>query len=232
MTSKEQIWFQDPKNLLTKANWNRFVPMPNMTTTEALNAVVRFTVYFAVLLFVVTHNINYIMLIPAVLVLTFALHTLFPNGKKLEAYMNATTEYTMPTPDNPFMNVLLTEIGDNPNRPDAAPITNKDVRKQVAKAFQHTNDVYMDTSDRFDQAQAMRTFHTLQSAKVPNDQDGFLSWLAKGNDEPDHSSAPLARNGKVVSGGYVPARGSAATLPNSTAQPTASAPASSYREKL
>jgi len=127
------------------------------------------------------------------------------------------------------MNVLLTEIGDNPNRPDAAPITNKDVRKQVARAFQHTSDIYMDTSDKFDQAQAMRTFHTLQSAKVPNDQDGFLSWLAKGMDEPDHSAAPLSRNGKLISGGYMPARGSAATLPNSTDQPSASAPASAYK---
>jgi len=224
----EQIWFKDPKNLFTKAT--SFVPMPDMTTTEALNAVVRFTVYFAVLLFIVTHNTNYILLIPVVLLLTFALHTLFPNGKKLEAYMNRNTEgFTMPTPDNPFMNVLLTEIGDNPNRPDAAPITNKDVRKQVARAFQHTSDIYMDTSDKFDQAQAMRTFHTLQSAKVPNDQDGFLSWLAKGMDEPDHSAAPLSRNGKLISGGYMPARGSAATLPNSTDQPSASAPASAYK---
>jgi len=205
--------------------------MPNMTTTEALNAVVRFTTYFAVLLFVVTHNTNYILLLPVVLVITFALHTLFPNGKKLETYLNSSTEeFTMPTPNNPFMNVMLTEIGDNPNRADAAPTNNKDVRKQIAKAFQHTNDIYMDTSDRFDQTQAMRTFHTLQSAKVPNDQDGFLSWLAKGNDDPDHSSAPLSRNGKVVSGGYVPARGSAATLPSSTDKPTASAPTSAYSE--
>ena len=233
MPSTEHIWFENPNELFTKTNWNLFVPMPSMTTTEALNAVVRFTTYFAVLLFVATRNTNYLALLPAVLILTFILHTLFPNGKKLETYMNKNTEgFTMPTPNNPFMNVLLTEIGDNPNRPDAAPITNKDVRKHVAKAFQHTNDIYMDTADKFDQAQAMRTFHTLQSAKVPNDQDGFLSWLAKGSDTPDHSSAPLARGGKLISGGYVPARGSAASLPSSTDKPTARAPTSAYTEKL
>ena len=227
----ERIWFEDPKNLFTNANWNRFAPMPNMTTTEALNAVVRFTVYFTVLLFVIMRNSNYLLLLPAVLTLTFALHTLFPNGKKLETYLNPKSEeYTMPTPNNPFMNVLLPEILDNPNRADAAPTNNKDVRKQIAKAFQHTNDIYMDTSDRFDQTQAMRTFHTLQSAKVPNDQDGFLNWLAKGSDDPDHSSAPLSRGGKLVSGGYVPARGSAATLPSSTEKPTARPPASAYSE--
>jgi hypothetical protein len=154
---------------------------------------------------------------------------LFPNGKKLEAYMNQKTDdgkRTMPTENNPFMNVLLTDIGDNPDRPDAAPITNKEVRAKITKAFQHTNDIYMDTSDLFDQTQAMRTFHTIQSAKVPNDQDAFLSWLAKGYDEPDNSSAPLARGAKLDSEGYVPARGSMESLPSSTTQPTGTIPTS------
>jgi hypothetical protein len=231
MSSIEKIWFQDPKNLFTKENWNLFVPTPTMTIPSALNAVVRFTCYFTVLLFVATHDSSYMMLLPAVLFLTFALHTLFPNGKKIEEYMNAKSgKFTEPTENNPFMNVLLTEIGDNPDRPDAAPTNKKEIRAKIAKAFQHTNDIYMDTTDMFDQTQAMRTFHTLQSATVPNDQDGFLAWLSKGSDTPDHSSAPLARGGKLVSGGYVPARGSAATLPNSTNQPTAGAPTSAYRE--
>jgi hypothetical protein len=228
----ERIWFEDPKKLFTKDNWTSFVPLPNMTTAPALNAVVRFTVYFTILLFISTQNKNYLILLPAVLFLTIALHMLFPNGKKLEAYLNSKSkeEFTMPSPNNPFMNVLLTEIGDNPDRPDAAPTNSKTVKAKIAKAFQHTSNIYMDTTDRFDQAQAMRTFHTIQSSMVPNDQDKFLAWLAKGNDEPDHSSAPLARNGKMISGGYVPARGSAVTLPNSTDQPTASAPSSAYTE--
>jgi hypothetical protein len=195
-----------------------------MTTTEALNSVVRFTTYFTLLLFVATQSTGYIMLIPAVLFLTYVLHVLFPNGKKLESYING-EKYTMPTPDNPFMNVLLTEIGDNPDRGDAAPVSRKDVREKIQKAFQHTNDIYMDTSDMFDQSQAMRTFHTLQSAKVPNDQDGFLAWLSKGYDAEDHSSAPLARGGKLGSEGYMPARGSMdSMLPSSTLQPKGTTP--------
>ena len=222
--SAEEIWYEDPHALFTKSNWTRFVPLPTMTTTEALNAVVRFTTYFTLLLFVATQSTTYIMLIPAVLFLTYVLHVLFPNGKKLESYMNS-EKYTMPTPNNPFMNVLLTEIGDDPDRADAAPISSKDVRAKVQKAFQHTNDIYMDTSDMFDQSQAMRTFHTLQSAKVPNDQDGFLAWLSKGYDTEDNSSAPLARGGKLGSEGYMPARGSTdSKLPSSTLQPKGTTP--------
>ena len=225
----QKIWYEDPSHFIASCNWFRFVPTPDMTTTEALNAVARFTVYFNLLLFVATQNTNYLLLLPVVLFLTYVLHVLFPNGKKLEAYLNVSkddTKRTMPTPNNPFMNVLLTDIGDNPDRPDAAPITDKQVRANIAKAFQHTNDIYMDTTDLFDQTQAMRTFHTLQSAKVPNDQDGFLAWLSKGYDEPDTSSSPLSRGGKLLSEGYVPARGSMESLPSSTAQPSGTIPAS------
>ena len=127
------------------------------------------------------------------------------------------------------MNPLLTEIQDNHTRPDAAPITSTNTKSEIAKAFQHTSDIYMDTSDRFDMAQAMKTFHTLQSAKIPNDQDGFLKFLSKGIDEPDFSSAFPSRNAKEKSESYVVALGSASftgssTLPNSTVKPAGTAP--------
>jgi len=134
-----------------------------------------------------------------------------------------TTE-TKPSAANPFMNPLLTEILDDPNRPDAAPITRSDVKKEIYEAFQHTSDLYMDTTDLFDQAQAMKTFHTLQGATIPNDQDGFLKWLSKGLDEPDYSSAPLARHAKLLSEGYVEAKGSMKHLKTSTDIPTGTEP--------
>jgi len=216
----EQIWFKDPAILFTQATWNRFVPTASMTTAESLNAVVRFTVYFSVLLFLSTGINAYVLAIPAVMVLTVALYSLFPNGKTIESFTvrppKVTGKYTMPTDQNPFMNVLLTEINDNPDREDAAPISRKDVKKAVEQSFKHTNDVFMDTTDVFDQTQAMRTFHTLQSAKVPNDQDGFLRWMTKGFDEPDYSSAFPARGAKILSEGFVQQKTLLTTLPNGT----------------
>jgi hypothetical protein len=125
------------------------------------------------------------------------------------------------------MNPLLTEIVDNPTRPGAAPITSNKVKKQIEESFKQTSDLYMDTSDKFDLAQSMRTFHTVQSGLIPNDQDGFLSFLAKGIDEPDHSSAFPSRRAKEKSEGYVDAQGSAAMagLPNSTDKPSGVTPA-------
>lgn len=223
----EQIWFKDPAVLFTSENWSKFVPLQGMTTAESLNSVVRFSAYFAVFLFLANGSTAYILTIPIVMVFTVVLYNLFPNGKTLEPFtekMTRNTVYTMPSQNNPFMNVLLTDIPDNPNREDAAPTNRRDVKADMYKNFQKTSDIYMDTTDLFDQTQAMRTFHTLQSARVPNDLDGFKKWLSKGMDEPDYSSAPLARHGKLLSEGHVMAKGSMRDLPNSTATPTGTSP--------
>jgi hypothetical protein len=229
----QQVWFKDPAVLFSTDTWSQFVPMPNMSTAESLNAVVRFSVYFSVILFVATGIPTYLISIPAVLVASVVLFTIFPNGKTLESFIGktgpklSTKAETLPTAENPFMNPLLTEIQDNPNRPDAGPIGRSDVKLGIYKSFQKTSDLYMDTSDLFDQAKAMVSFHTLQSATIPNDQEGFLKWLSKNIDEPDYSSAPLARHGKKDSESYVKAQGSLANLPSSTSKPSGTTPTGS-----
>jgi hypothetical protein len=225
----EQIWFRDPAILFAPDQWSKFVPTKSMTTVEALNAVVRFSVYFSVILFLATRVSGYLLAIPAVMAATVVLFTLFPNGRVLETFQAVKAivsgkKYTMPTPENPFMNPLLTEILDDPHRPDAAPVTRRDVQAGIMKSFQQTSDIYMDTSDLFDQASAIMPFHTLQSATIPNDQDGFLRWLAKGLNEPDYSSSFPARRAKEASEGYMPARGSELSLSNTTGKPTGTAP--------
>lgn len=221
----EPIWYTSPSILFSSGTWQRFVPTKEMDVPTALNAVVRFTVYFSVLLYACTSKHEYLLAIPLVLVVSAIFSQVFPNTRPLvESFQSAVKKLTHPTASNPFMNPLLTEILDNPDRGDAAPVTDKAVKNEIEKAFQQTEELYMDTSDRFDMAQSMRTFHTMQSATIPNDQDGFLKFLAKGVDEPDHSSAFPARNAKRKSEAYVEAQGSLNSLPNSTSKPTGVTP--------
>jgi hypothetical protein len=225
----QQIWFRQPSILFAPNEWNRFVPTKQMTTAEALNSVVRFSIYFSVLLFLATSVSSYLLAIPAVMVASIGLYTLFPNGKTIENFLNTksvpeTKSYTMPEKDNAFMNPLLTDIGDNPDRPESAPVNRRDVKAAMHREFQKTGDIYMDTTDLFDQTQAMRTFHTTSSGTIPSDQDGFLKWLGKGQDAPDYSSAFPARNGKILSEGHVKAKGSMSDLPNTTSRLSGTAP--------
>ena len=138
--SQEQLWTKNPSVLFMPGSFQRFVPTKDMDIPTSLNAIVRFTIYFSILLYAGTSKKEYLWSIPFVLLSTMIFAYLFPTQRDLvETFtlLNSAPSlipekvYTMPTPDNPFMNPLLTEIQDNPNRPDAAPITSKQTKKEI-----------------------------------------------------------------------------------------------------
>ena len=81
---------------------------------------------------------------------------------------------TMPTKDNPFMNVLIPEYVENPNRSPAADITNVSVKQEVEKYF--NENLYRDADDIWDKANSQRQWHTMPSTTIPNDRDAFMEW--------------------------------------------------------
>jgi hypothetical protein len=199
---KETFWYFDPAVLFGKDSWYRFVPMANMTVPEALNSVVRFTVYLSALLFLTSMDPMYLLLVPLVMLATIVLNSVFPNTKKMtESFVSSYvgSDRTLPTPDNPFMNASLADINDSPNRPPAAEVTDVGVREQVNQSFAQTSNLYMDTTDVFDLVQAQRNFHT-----VPEDDHAGLLKFLRGK----------APTGKALNEGYVVARGTMNEMPN------------------
>lgn len=186
-----------------------FVPQPNMSVRESLNAVVRFSVYLAVLLFATSRDPWYLTIIPVVMVITIFLHRAFPQAKKImsEGFASGPVvtgytgaERTLPTPDNPFMNPGLTDILDNPNRPPAAEITSLETRDKVNEAFAQTSNIYMDTTDLFNLIQSQRNFYSVPA----DDHEGFLKFLGKNGQR---------TNQKGLSEGFVVAKGTVTSLP-------------------
>jgi len=195
------FWYTDPSVLFNKDTWYVFVPRPDMTVPDALNSVVRFSVYLAVLLFITTLDPLYLLFVPVVMVATVVLNYWFPQAKKIsEQFVSSYvgTKESAPTDDNPFMNAPLTDILDNPERPPAADVTRVDIRDKVNKAFSKTSNIYMDTTDVFDLVQSQRNFHTVPE----DDHEGLLKFLGKG-----------ARSDKLLSEGYVVAKGTITELP-------------------
>jgi hypothetical protein len=189
-----------------------------MKVDEALNAVVRFTVYLSFLLFLCSMEVKYFVYVPVVMAITVALHQLYPNTKKItEPFRMGTavsgyvgSELTLPTQENPFMNPTLVDINENPKKPPAADPTDIDVRDKVMKQFAQTSSVYLDTTDVFQLAQAQRNFYTVPA----DDHEGLLQFLGKG-----------AASGKILNEGYVIAKGSMPKTPaTTTSQPTGATP--------
>jgi len=206
--SSETFWYYEPNILFTADTWFKFVPTADMPVSTALNAVVRFSVYLATLLFLSSMRPVYLLIIPLVMGVTIALNMMFPRARKIvESFGNGlvVSGYvgdmeTRPSNDNPFMNPHLTDILDNPNMPPAADVTRKDIRDEVNAAFTKTSNIYMDTTDVFQLIQAQRNFHTV----VTDDHAGLLKFLGKGQ-----------RTDKLLSEGYVAAKGTVPGLPTS-----------------
>ena len=75
---REIFWLEDPASLFSKDTWTRFVPTNAMTVPEALNAVVRFSVYFSLLMAAICMDSSYLLFIPVVMVTSIVLVKLFP----------------------------------------------------------------------------------------------------------------------------------------------------------
>jgi len=198
----ELFWLQDPAHLFTSSKWKQFVPTNEMTVPEALNAVVRFTVYSSVLVALFTHKTQYLLLIPLVMAATVVLVKLFPKTQMIrEAFQVPNIpgiSYASPTPDNPFMNVVFTDYVDNPDRAPAPPdVTSKDIDASIAQSFAKTNDLFMDTTDTYGLMQSARQWVTQAATTIPNDLEGFQAFLNKDN---------VSR--KTLSEDYVVAKGS------------------------
>jgi hypothetical protein len=203
----EPFWYSEPNILFSQSTWYKFVPTADMPVPTALNAVVRFSVYLSALLFASSMRPAYLLVIPLVMGVTIALNSMFPRARKIiEGFGNGlvVSGYvgdieTRPSDDNPFMNPHLTDILDNPMLPPAADVTRKDVRDEVNTAFAKTSNIYMDTTDVFQMVQSQRNFHTVAT----DDHAGLLKFMAGEQ-----------RTDKLLSEGYVAAKGTVTTLPS------------------
>jgi hypothetical protein len=86
--------------------------------------------------------------------------------------------FTMPTKENPMMNVMLPEINDNPNRKPAGPSFNKSVEKEIDNSVISNLDkrLFKNLGDNIAHQQSMRNFYTMPNTQIPNDQKAFAEF--------------------------------------------------------
>jgi hypothetical protein len=116
--------------------------------------------------------------------------------KKHDSYVNPVTldsvlksEFKEGTKKNPFSNVLLTQIGDDPDRKSAPPSFNvdcdEDITKNVKRAVQMMNpgikntnkQLFGDLWQQFELDQSNRVFYSTANTRVTNDQSAYAQYL-------------------------------------------------------
>lgn len=199
MSTCPSFWIDAPRILWDQAGeFFPFTEHDKRCTAAALNSFTRFGIYLGVLLALVR-------LEPAWLLVGVAFAVFAAGAWKYMEHHGATREgfadpdttapivdprsvdgayepdiigsegRTMPTAANPFMNVLISEISDNPYRYPAASVSAVKVKKDLDDYFETM--FASDPGDVFQRSQSQRQWVTMPSTTIPNDQGALADWL-------------------------------------------------------
>ncbi len=197
------FWGNDPTILLNKNYIAELWPSQNMPFESKLNAISRLVLVLTIIGFLVTRNVNIIIICVLTLGIVYTMYKFRKNTIVKEGFRdnskNSESVTTLkqilnqqfyPTnKKNPMGNVLLTEIGDNPGRQAAAPSFNPDVYDDINAAvkkqtqmlnpdIKSTNkQLYGDLYDNWNLDQSMRRFYSTANTRVENDQGALGKWL-------------------------------------------------------
>lgn len=178
MNQKEDPFWYDDVSILFDANrLVEFFPTSDMTYFEKLNAIMRLSLYASVLLFIYqkNHKIFLFPLFVAGLTLYIYKTKSYNEPCKIIENMESCQKCIVPTKKNPFMNVLLNEYNDNPNRPNACEL--EKAKPAVEKYF--NNNLYRRVGDIWQKNNNQRQFYTTPNTTIPNKQKQFAEWLFK-----------------------------------------------------
>lgn len=207
------FWSNEPSIIFNKNQIFNLWPTPKMSFEEKMNAITRMVLLLSFLAFLFTKSLTFIIIGIVTIIAIYFMHkrrkSVVASSFKKEGFdvmppvpaeekfiTNPVTlervlekDYHPITKKNPFGNVLLTDIGDTPERASAAPSFNPDVtdsiNKEVKKQTQMLNptlvntnkQIYGDLKDNYDLDQSMRRFYSTANTRVTNDANAFASWL-------------------------------------------------------
>lgn len=196
------FWINQPTILLKKKYILDILPNKNMVFNEKLNAITRLIVLLSMIGYIITSN-SMLLLLAGISLLTIIGFYYFKTNKNMNLLINKRENFenltkkeiidadlVVPTDNNPLMNVMLTDIKDNPNRNSAAPSANPDIQEDITKktinltkkSF-NDNDIdkklFKDLGDSMNLDMSMRQFYTMPNTRVSNDQKSFAEFCYK-----------------------------------------------------
>lgn len=185
------FWYKNPSVLYEREYIFEFFPSKRFDIIRKLNAVLRLSILYTLIMYLCTKNSMYLAIPLAVAGVTFIIwyrqsdtHTYTVTEESMSNMLDdlvkindLETECRVPTKDNPFMNPPIHEFSnDRYQKPKACPsYNNVGVQNRVEELF--NNDLYRDFKDVFGKENSQRQFYTVPGNRVPNDQGSFAQWL-------------------------------------------------------
>jgi hypothetical protein len=214
-----QFWSNDPTILFNKNYIFELWPNTSMCYEQKLNAISRLIILLTILGYILTMSKRVLVVGVLTLLVIYILYSMrkqkltkdmlenfeskiqgnevtgmFDNKPK--SYVNPVTldavlrtEFKEGTKKNPFSNVLLTQINDDPERKAAPPSFNvdvdEDITKNVKRAVQMMNpgikntnkQLFGDLWQQFELDQSNRVFYSTPNTRITNDQGAYGNFL-------------------------------------------------------
>lgn len=187
------FWLNDFSVLLNKNDISELWPNKDFSLEKKLNAITRLIFLLTFFGFLITGSVKIIVSALVTLVVLVIIHNTEKkkeiNNKKKEGMGNMISKviskenYTLPSDNNPLMNVLPTDFTNNPNRNRAAPSYEKNIDKQILnkaeKIFKKSvpnKKLFQDLGENLTFQQSMRNFYTNPNTTIPNDQQSFMNF--------------------------------------------------------
>jgi len=182
----ENIWYKDPiAYLLDTEAILFFIPNPKSSIEAQLNDALRFSIYFGILVAILRKDARALFF--PIFVAFFTIFIYSQQSKKVAIRDKLLEKLnvgenkrnnklcTTPTQSNPFMNVLISDYNEFPNKPPACDTQNKTTKQLVGKYAKQG--LSSDADDIFNKQPLDIQFHTMPSTTIPNSQSDFANWL-------------------------------------------------------
>lgn len=176
--SGESIWYKDISSLFNADNFGCVVPTSGMTLAQQLNSILRFSVYYSLIMFAARQNADAFVFPVITAAVTYIVFQHFSGGgsEGFGARNDQDGPCTEPTRDNPFMNLLANEY--NTAKPGACDPLDEDVRESMEQNFYEG--AFVDQDDIYNRNSGSRQFYTNPVTTSANDQGAFADWLYGG----------------------------------------------------
>jgi hypothetical protein len=206
------FWYDDPSILFKKDNIFELWPTPDMNYNQKLNAITRLIIIVTIVGFIITFAYRLLFIGGITIFMIFILFKMNKDKLTKETFTNndvnqtqkqqaeyitnpvtlesvLKSEFKEGNKKNPFSNVLLTQIVDDPDRKPAPPAFNIDVDENITtnvkNAVQQMNpgikntdkQLYGDLWENFQLDQSNRVFNSTPNTRVTNDQSAYAKYL-------------------------------------------------------
>ena len=184
------FWYNQPNILIDKNSLFEIFPVKEYDTVRKLNAVLRFSIYYTIIVFMYNRNTN-IFAVPLITALvTFFIHK---NNSSIQVN-NLDTQLrndiinneivsgkhnlgcSLPTKDNPFMNTPFFDVAADKELPQSCTsYDNKGIQRKIEKEFD--KGLYRNYTDIFGKENSQRQFFSVPGRQGVPDQSAFAHWL-------------------------------------------------------